>query len=205
MKKTLLKLVKTRFLTKVLKAISLSSGSADIYELKDGTWLENQKLMASDSAELAWFGSSVSVSEDKAIVGAFMANDINGSAYIYELRHGIFGSSVSISGNKVIVGAPQTMTEVPTTKNRSSYIFCSDEVTGLLGVSLYTNPTTDLLNLEVQNDEITQVDLMNLPGEIINTIEGNTIALDVSGLPSGIYLLQIQTQNWAAHSRFVKG
>ena len=39
---------------------------------------------------------------------------------------------------------------------------------------------------------------------MIKTIEGNTIELDVLGLTSGSYLLQINTQKGTVHSRFIK-
>ena len=89
------------------------------------TWLERQKILASDSAANNWFGYSISISGDYAIVGAPAAyNDGNGSAYIFK-REGAswvqqqellasdgnandnFGISVSISGDYAIVGAYQ--------------------------------------------------------------------------------------------------
>jgi hypothetical protein len=101
------------------------SGSAYIFK-RDGTnWSEQAKLTASDGAADDYFGYSVSISGDYAIVGAYGdddADDITGSAYIFR-RDGIswneqakltasdgfgndyFGQSVSISGNHAIVGA----------------------------------------------------------------------------------------------------
>ncbi|MFK7947394.1 MAG: fibronectin type III domain-containing protein, partial [Saprospiraceae bacterium] len=63
-----------------------NSGSAYIFELQNGTWVETQKLLASDAATYDYFGLSVSISGDRAIVGA-PYNDDNGSksgsAYIF--------------------------------------------------------------------------------------------------------------------------
>jgi hypothetical protein len=88
-------------------------------------WLEKQKLLASDGAANDWFGRSVSISGDYAIVGAYRDDDKgsdSGSAYIFK-REGaawllkqkllasdgaaddLFGYSVSISGDYVIIGA----------------------------------------------------------------------------------------------------
>ena len=109
------------------------AGSAYIFERDGtGTWGEVQKLVASDRAANDFFGISVSISGDYAIVGAYLdnedANGMNfagdaGSAYIFE-RDGTgtwvqvqkleasdraasdqFGISVSISGDYAIVGA----------------------------------------------------------------------------------------------------
>ncbi len=87
-----------------------------------------EKLTASDAAISDQFGHSVSISGDKAIVGAHSDDDNgsnSGSVYVYDLsaskNHSSemkltasdgdagdnFGFSVSISGDTVIVGAPQ--------------------------------------------------------------------------------------------------
>jgi hypothetical protein len=102
-----------------------SSGSAYIFK-RDGTsWSEQAKLTAADAGASDWFGQSVSVSGDYAVVGAYGDDDngvISGSAYIFE-RNGTswseqvkwlaadgaaddrFGWSVSISGDYAVVGA----------------------------------------------------------------------------------------------------
>lgn len=107
------------------------AGSAYIFERHHGgpdTWGQVAKLTADDGAAGDYFGWSVSISGDAAIVGAWKndhgATD-SGSAYIFERDQGgpdswgqtskitasdsasddYFGSSVSISGDTAIVGA----------------------------------------------------------------------------------------------------
>ena len=103
-----------------------TSGAAYIFEFKNGTWSETAKLTGSDADDYDYFGLSVSISGDKAIVGAHFNEGNNGassgSAFIFELINGTwiekakltasdgvtsdqFGFSVSISGNKAIIGA----------------------------------------------------------------------------------------------------
>ncbi len=90
---------------------------------RDGTfWNIQTKLTASDGAENDYFGGSVSISGDYAIVGASGDDDGFGSAYIFKrgetswsqqakiitsdrVEWGSFGRTVSISGDYVIVGA----------------------------------------------------------------------------------------------------
>ncbi len=101
------------------------SGSAYIF-VRDGTsWSQQAILVASDRAASDWFGKSVSISGDYAVVGAYLDDDggnNSGSAYIF-VRDGTswsqqaklvaddaaaydqFGNSVSISGDYVVVGA----------------------------------------------------------------------------------------------------
>jgi len=102
-----------------------SSGSAYIFKRNGTSWVQQQKLLASDGAAYDFFGYSVSISGDFAIVGAVWDNDKgdnSGSAYIFK-RNGTswvqqqkliasdgavddnFGLSVSISGDYAIVGA----------------------------------------------------------------------------------------------------
>jgi 6-phosphogluconolactonase (cycloisomerase 2 family) len=102
-----------------------NSGSAYIFEQESGVWKQVAKLTASDGAVSDYFGSSVAISGDRAIVGAYGDDDkgaSSGSAYIFEEESGVwkqvakltasdgavsdyFGSSVAISGDRAIVGA----------------------------------------------------------------------------------------------------
>ena len=107
-------------------------GAAYVFAEPGSGWAnmtETAKLTASDGAEDDFFGNSVSISGNTAVVGAFLANGVNGtngSAYVFteppsgwagmtqtaELSvsdaaaTGEFGTSVSISGNTVVVGGP---------------------------------------------------------------------------------------------------
>jgi len=104
------------------------TGVAYVFERSGTSWSQEEKLLASNGADNACFGSSVSIDGDYIIVGAdkSKANYIQdwtaGEAYIF-LRNGSswseqailspmvnygggFGKSVSIYDNYVVVGAP---------------------------------------------------------------------------------------------------
>jgi hypothetical protein len=101
------------------------SGSAYIFKRNGTSWVEQAKLIASDGAPYEWFGWSVSISGDVAIVGAHYDDDNgsnSGSAYIFKFdgtnwiqqakllpsdgaANDWFGWSVSISGDAAIAGA----------------------------------------------------------------------------------------------------
>ncbi|VAW44431.1 Thiamin-phosphate pyrophosphorylase [hydrothermal vent metagenome] len=101
------------------------SGSAYIFELSAGSWSQAAKLIADDTTESDLFGTAVSLSGNRALIGASGDDDngnASGSAYIFELSAGYwsqttkllaidgteyddFGSSVSLSGNQVLIGA----------------------------------------------------------------------------------------------------
>ncbi|MEE2917483.1 MAG: FG-GAP repeat protein, partial [Candidatus Neomarinimicrobiota bacterium] len=104
-----------------------ASGSAYTF-VRDGTsWSQQAKLVSSDLAANDYFGYSVSISGDYAVVGAYYDDDVpnnSGSAYTF-VRSGTswsqqaklvasdaatndnFGYSVSISGDYALVGAYQ--------------------------------------------------------------------------------------------------
>lgn len=101
------------------------SGSAYVFRWDGSNWVQHQKLIVPDGVTGDWFGCSVAMSGDYAIVGARYGDSNatdSGSAYVY-CRDGTdwplqakltakdgfsgacFGISVSIDGNKAIVGA----------------------------------------------------------------------------------------------------
>jgi len=104
------------------------SGSAYVFTRSGTIWTQQAKLTASDAAASDFFGASVSLSGDTAIVGAHLdddGGDRSGSAYVFVKPAGgwvdstqtakltasdatafdFFGSSVSILGDTIIVGA----------------------------------------------------------------------------------------------------
>lgn len=98
-----------------------SSGSAYLFDATSGSQLA--KLMPSDGAKDDFFGWSVAISGNMAIVGAWydeVNGSTSGSAYVFDVATGVqlakltpsdasisdrFGTSVGISGNWVVVGA----------------------------------------------------------------------------------------------------
>jgi hypothetical protein len=102
------------------------SGSAYVFVREGDQWSEQAKLLASDGANDDDFGSSVALSGNTAVVGAYQDDvngDTSGSAYVF-VRDGTawsqdakllandgvlydwFGSAVSVLGDRILVGAP---------------------------------------------------------------------------------------------------
>jgi hypothetical protein len=104
------------------------SGYVYVYVRSNGVWSEQAKLTPSDGAYNKNFGSSVSISGDTAVIGAYgdssyPGDSSTGSAYIFERDNGVwseqtkltsssgvfqFGISVSIDGDTAIIGSIQT-------------------------------------------------------------------------------------------------
>ncbi len=98
------------------------SGSAYIFHKSGTTWVQQAKLITSDGAYFDYFGHSVSIDGNYAIIGAFGDRYGSGSAYIFHrsgttwvqqakltasdgLNGDWFGLSVSIDGDYTIIGA----------------------------------------------------------------------------------------------------
>jgi hypothetical protein len=104
-----------------------SSGAAYLFRYNGTTWVEEQKLLATDSVAGDRFGASASLSGNVAVIGAYGDEDngaLSGSAYVFRFdgttwveeqklletgggANGYFGFSVSVSGNVAVVGAVQ--------------------------------------------------------------------------------------------------
>jgi hypothetical protein len=98
------------------------SGSAYVFVRNGSSWTEEAKLVSSDRAAADRFGSSVSLSVDRALIGAYGSNDGNGAAHVFVrsenswtleqllvasdgARNDLFGWSVSLAADRALVGA----------------------------------------------------------------------------------------------------
>lgn len=101
-----------------------SAGAAFVFVRSGTTWSQQAKLFAGDAAANNWFGQSVSLTGNTALIGATGSSttQIPGSAYVFA-RNGTvwteqqkliandgaardwFGSAVAHSGNSMLVGA----------------------------------------------------------------------------------------------------
>ena len=114
------------------------SGSAYVYVRSNNLWTEQQKLTAKDAAEDDFFGNSVSLDGDTAVIGAYADDNYKGSAYVYVRSNGVwseqakltasdgaqddyFGNSVSIDGDTAVIGAQDD--DDNGTQSGSAYIY----------------------------------------------------------------------------------
>jgi hypothetical protein len=105
-----------------------NSGSAYVFVRSSGTWTQQDKLTAYayDAAAGDYFGKSVAVDGDTAVIGAYGDDDngsLSGSAYVFVRSSGtwtqqtklpvddgldggdIFGISVAVDGDTAVIGA----------------------------------------------------------------------------------------------------
>ena len=209
------------------------SGSAYVFERQgDGTWLEAAKLNASDGLPFDRFGTSVSISGDRAIVGSYLHDDSAtdaGSAYIY-LRQGDgswtevgeltasdvatgdrFGVSVSISGDRALLGA--YWDDDLGTNSGSAYLFdnifptavelAADLPQGYLLSAPYPNPFNPraVVPFEVPEAAHVRLTLVDIFGREVAILLDRQVAagsheavVDGGLLASGVYLVRLEAE-----------
>ena len=118
------------------------TGAAYIFECNDGVWTQQAKLTTAEGSAGDYFGVSVSISANHAMVGAVGDDNYMGSAYIFEYNDGSwapqeklvasdydiddrFGQSVSISGDCAVVGA--WLNDACGVNAGSAYVFYRNE------------------------------------------------------------------------------
>jgi hypothetical protein len=156
-----------------------NSGSAYVFTRTGVTWTQQAKIRPSDPQYRGFFGQSVSLDGDTALVGAIGTDEWKGSAYVFTCigttwtqqqkltaldgeEDDAFGCSVSLDGDTAIIGAYGTgdLGEY----SGSAYVFTKESVNqppnipsingearGKVGVEYtYTASTTDPEGDEIQ-------------------------------------------------------
>lgn len=120
---------------------AMQSGSAHVFVRSGGAWAAQAKLTALDGADDAYFGASIALSGDTAVVGAPNSNGQgkgSGAAYVFvrsgdawiqqakltasdEAAEDQFGASVVLAGETLVVGSPNSDTVA--NQSGSAYVF----------------------------------------------------------------------------------
>ena len=200
------------------------TGSVYIFS-KDANdeWIEEEKILANDSAEGDWFGSAINISGDKAYVGA-RNHDEKGAIYQFEfdgtnwirnlklfapdgMADDRFGSSLLLTeSNHLIVGAFGS-------NEFSGAIYAFD--LGLINrvdeliqnqLSVYPNPAIHEINIELKDQKkINSIKIRNLMGQTIASYQSGMTSINIFDLVAGEYILEITDQHDnILHSKFIK-
>jgi len=185
------------------------SGSAYVFVRSGGVWTQQQKLTASDAATNDWFGFAVSVSGNKAVVGAPLDDDAgssSGSAYVFVRSGGVwtqqqkltasdaaandqFGQLVSLTGDTVAIGTPADDAAGPF--SGSAYLFSCSPPPSLVTINEvdYDQPGTDF-------DEFIELHGpggMGLTGWTVELVDGASglvyTTIPLTSIPANGYLV----------------
>lgn len=89
------------------------------------------------------------------------------------------------------------------------YFNNTDLSTGLkealtVNINVFPNPSTNYLNIGIENNKIEAVEIIDVNGRQLNNHSMNQNSIDVSNLPTGIYLLRIHAEKEVYVQKFVK-
>jgi hypothetical protein len=177
--------------------LGTDAGSLYVFKRSGTTWNQQQKLTPSDGAANDWFGGTISLSGDTALIGAMGDDDWgsqSGSVYVF-VNSGttwieqtkltasdgavddLFGNSLSISGNTYFVGA--RWDDDGGTNSGSVYVYD-------LGLAINTNELPETIVGKFASDTIEAI--QGTPPYSFSIVSGalpNGMSLDSSGFLSG--------------------
>lgn len=105
--------------------VRADGGAVYVYEFVNSSWVETQKLTASDAAHGDWFGQTITINQDTAMISATGDDDLgnrSGKIYVfnYDGQNWVevqqltasngtdntrLGASISLSDNRMVAGA----------------------------------------------------------------------------------------------------
>ncbi len=162
-------------------------GAVFVFVRSGTTWVPTQKLVASDGASFDYFGTSVAISGDTAVISSQYAdvgaNENQGAAYIFVKSGGLwtqqakvvasdgspfdwFGIDADISGDTVVVGAEQDSVNGSTNQG-SAYVFVRN------------------------GNSWAQQQRLNHPGGVVGDRFGNSVAISGETIVAGAKLLTL--------------
>ncbi|MCD6337512.1 MAG: T9SS type A sorting domain-containing protein [Candidatus Marinimicrobia bacterium] len=220
-----------------------SAGSAYIFTRNINTWSQQQKIVADDRAESNWFGYSVAISGDHAIIGAYREGWNTGAAYIFARNttswvqeqkiiassretFDYFGHSVDISGDYAIVGADEENEDANEENTLfvagAAYIFKKSEAAVKIGEkiiptefsiqNIYPNPFNPrtVISLHYATGCNSVINIYNVQGvpvkKLINGyVEAGNYDLtwDASDMPSAVYIVRMVAGDFIASQKIV--
>ncbi len=194
------------------------SGSAYVFDFNGASWIESQKLTASDGEDSDQFSRPLTIENDRLVIGAKW-NEGNGfgsgsgAAYIFE-RDGTwveqqkifpadgaetdsFGGALGVSGDKIVVGALGN--DENGSNSGAAYIYrlsgvISSQENAKDDFAIYPNPTNGRFRVQLGNSIIAQqLELIDMTGKtcsVISVPQSANFEIDVD-LDSGIYFLHV--------------
>ena len=134
-------------------------------------------------------GTAVSITQGASIdelLNIVIPNNLPNGNHILHIR------VKSSNGNWSLYGKPEFSTSLSV-----SDMFLKD-------LKIYPNPVEDVLHISVQNNTIEQLTVIDGNGRVILEKIDNVELINLSHLPSGLYLLQIKTEKGSISKKIIK-
>jgi Flp pilus assembly pilin Flp len=215
-------------------ANGLHSGHIRIFEYLGGIWTQIGEDIIGEASE-DYFGWSIALSASGNIIAiGSLWNDNNGSdagnVRIFQNLGGVWtqmglsingeaasdnsGYSVDISadGNTVAIGAKFNNGN-GSSSGQVRVFDLSSIILSIPGydlqnkISLFPNPSRDVITIDLEEDQMEKIELYSVTGRLIfkTVLNSNTFILNTANYPSGTYLLKIFSQKHGSiNTKFIK-
>ncbi len=207
-----------------------NEGHVRVYENQGGTWGQvGQDIHGETPAE--HFGNVVGLSSDGTIVAAAAVfNDDNGDdsgqVRLFELRDGSwtqvgddlngdaifdrFGGSLGLSSSGYVLAIGSDGSDINGSSSGLMRVYDFESLLSITevlstqdGVLLYPNPSSDVVNIKLNNPEgFEKALLYSLEGRVIQFTKSTTI--DISSLASGVYIIEIYSDKGIVSKKLIK-
>lgn len=142
--------------------------------------------------------SSLTLVFDSTFNGKIKFNNVN-----YTAASGVVTISNIAAGSHLITkGDTTNLYYIKTVYNGT---LATDQVINNQNVQVYPNPVVDVLNLMVPSDVIVEnISIINVAGQLIKSLNGKNQSIDLSSLKTGMYIVQVKTNQGVQHYKIIK-
>lgn len=203
-------------------------GRVYLFEKQGSNWVETHTLLASDGEHGDDFGSGVSISCDHLLISARYNEEQglnNGAAYFFKKegnnwveifkamgsQGGGLITSTAITCDKAMIGASANGINGGGSGIAYGYIDTTNTGVGFLPVtsentvSFYPNPADNSITIFTNNQTMGTISLYSITGKkvLVESIQNANQQIDISNLPSGLYLIEINTSKGVVSNRLI--
>ncbi|MFA4852315.1 MAG: SBBP repeat-containing protein [Bacteroidales bacterium] len=149
------------------------------------------------SGYVLWAKSAGGTYDDEAFS---ITVDASGNIYLA----GYFFSSTITFGFTVLTNADNTGNTSDMFLTKLSASTGINELSNLLNISIFPNPAID--NLTIKVPQKATIEILNIEGQIMKSISAgeNHTTIDISGFASGMYFVEVKTDEGIVVKKFVK-
>ncbi|MDN5627807.1 MAG: T9SS type A sorting domain-containing protein, partial [Weeksellaceae bacterium] len=81
-----------------------------------------------------------------------------------------------------------------------------DNLQGAFGIQVYPNPASEVLNIKLNNAQKATFKIFDLAGQLVkeSSSSDQLAEINISGLPKGVYILNINTGKESVNKKIIK-